>query len=134
MKNFLILLLLFLPFSVGFSMDEPLTYSKAYNKAKIENKQLLIIFSRPYCSACDNLKRDIASSIELSFVKSKYIILKKTFVRPEDMEERLLSVYRYTKTTMVPHSISINVETNKYGNQHSGYNMFNKKAWINKFK
>lgn len=133
MKNLLILILLFLPFSVGFGMDEPLTYSQAYNKAKVENKKLLIVFSRPMCLACNYLKEDLASSIKLSSIKTKYIVLKKTFNRPEDLEPRLLTVYRYTRARMVPHSISIDVKRNVYDKQHSGYSRSNN-FWLDKFK
>ena len=132
MKNVLIVLIFLLfPFSISYGIDEPLNYREAYNKAKIENKNLLIIFSRPNCLYCDILESDIKNSTNLSFVKLKYVILKKKYSLVTDMEKPLQQIHKYAKVKMVPFSIEIDIKKNEYGRRMSGYNQAN---WIKKFK
>lgn len=84
MKKLLTLILTLSVFSVLFAQQTS-TYQQALDKAKVENKQLVLQFSgSDWCAPCIKLEKNILNTPAFEAYATKFVWLKVDFPRKKD--------------------------------------------------
>lgn len=111
-------LLLTLFTSVAIADEHP-NYLEAFTAAKDNGKKVMVVFSTAGCVPCANLKYDLRNNPEIKYISDDYEYVIVNASKP--MTENMKVIYRQSKVSKFPTSVTIDPQTLKYLKKLQGY-------------